>query len=120
MSPLARRVATCGTSPTGVSSQPVTKGQRRYPGRSPACGLSWEEDGQQLAVGPVGTGGGQQLAVAAAGDGGLLEGVSGWSGAAPGGAFGGQQGGGDEVATRSDLILISFKTAPRGTGLARN
>jgi hypothetical protein len=43
------------------------------------------EDGLQLAVGPVGTGGGQQLAVAAAEDGGLLKGVSGWSGAAPGG-----------------------------------
>lgn len=121
-------MATCGTSPTGVSSQPVTKGQRRKPGRSPACGLSGEAGGQQLSAGPVGSGGGQQLALAGAEDGGLQEWVSGWSGAAPGGAFGGQHpafasgfggqapafasgfgGQGAGARTRTDLILISFK-----------
>jgi len=106
-------VPTCGTNPTGVSSQPVTNGQRRKPGRSPACGLSGVscgEGGQTLSVETVGSAGGQQ------------EGEDGMSGAAPGGAFGGQhpafacgcggQGGvGGEDLTRIDFSLNSFKAA---------
>ena len=61
MSAMGSWVATCGTGPAGVSSQPQTKGQGRSPGRSPALPAGAQQDEAASA------GGGGQQALASGG-----------------------------------------------------